>query len=404
MLEHGLAAYACCDIWGQCGTTSEFCTISQSPTGAPGTAAVGTNGCISNCGTDIVESGPPSEFMKVAYFEAYDSSRPCLSSSVSSIADSGYTHVHLAFAAITPDFQVNITGISDQFNSFISLTGFKQILSFSRWAFSTDPSTYDIFRQAVTSANCSTLISNIVAFVQQYGLDRVDFDWEYPGEPDIPGIPLGSPNDGLNYFLFLNDLQISLQAKVPGTTVSIAAPASYWYFQYFPISAITLVMDYIIFMTYDLHGQWDYGNAFSDPSYPLGNCLHSDVNLTETINALSMITKAGVPSNMVVVGVTSYGCLFQMTTAGCYTELCTFTGPSSGAYPGPCTDTAGYLANAEINYINATLGSTISYIDLNSYSNILVYDDMQWVGYMDDNIKAVQTNLYEGLNFSGTTN
>lgn len=60
-------------------------------------------------------------------------------------------------------------------------------------------------------------------------------------------------------------------------------------------------------MTYDLHGQWDYGNANAQPGCSAGNCLRSDVNLTETINSLSMITKAGVPSSQVVVGVTSYG-------------------------------------------------------------------------------------------------
>lgn len=60
---------ACCDIWGECGTTAEFCTISNSTTGAPGTAAKGTNGCISNCGTDIITGDIPSETYKVAYFE-----------------------------------------------------------------------------------------------------------------------------------------------------------------------------------------------------------------------------------------------------------------------------------------------------------------------------------------------
>ncbi|KAL5346705.1 hypothetical protein ACLOAV_008412 [Pseudogymnoascus australis] len=46
------ALNACCNIWGQCGTTDEFCTASKGPAGAPGTAAMGTNGCISNCDTD----------------------------------------------------------------------------------------------------------------------------------------------------------------------------------------------------------------------------------------------------------------------------------------------------------------------------------------------------------------
>jgi chitinase len=46
--------------------------------------------------------------------------------------------------------------------------------------------------------------------------------------------------------------------------ISIAAPASYWYLKGFPIANISDVVDYIVYMTYDLHGQWDYGNASSE--------------------------------------------------------------------------------------------------------------------------------------------
>jgi len=46
-----------------------------------------------------------------------------------------------------------------------------------------------------------------------------------------------------------------LKGLLPDQTVSIAAPASYWYLQNFPIQEIAEVIDYIIFMTYDLHGQ-----------------------------------------------------------------------------------------------------------------------------------------------------
>jgi len=46
-----------------------------------------------------------------------------------------------------------------------------------------------------------------------------------------------------------------LKGFLPDKTVSIAAPASYWYLKNFPIQEIAEVVDYIIFMTYDLHGQ-----------------------------------------------------------------------------------------------------------------------------------------------------
>lgn len=70
---------ACCNIWGQCGITQDFCIPSPADTGAPGTARPGSNGCIASCGMDIVSNGsPPASFMRVGYFEAWNLDRPCL--------------------------------------------------------------------------------------------------------------------------------------------------------------------------------------------------------------------------------------------------------------------------------------------------------------------------------------
>jgi chitinase len=172
--------------------------------------------------------------------------------------------------------------------------------------------------------------------------------------------------------------------------------------------------DYIVYMTYDLHGQWDYANEHAIDGCPAGNCLRSQTNITETILALSMITKAGVPTSKLAVGVTSYGRSFQMTTPGCSGPMCTYTGGESGAYPGPCTGTAGYIANAEINAILDGTGtwkdstgalqritSYESYFDEDSQSNIAVYEDTQWVGYMDDDVKADRQVLYKELQMGG---
>jgi chitinase len=164
---------------------------------------------------------------------------------------------------------------------------------------------------------------------------------------------------------------------------------------------MSVILDYVVYLTYDLHGQWDYGNQWSDPSCLGGNCLRSHINLTETVNALSMITKAGVPSAKVVAGVTSYGRAFQMTTPGCVDAWCTYTGPVSGATPGQCTGTAGYLANAEI-YDIINNGGTFTYND-DSFSNILVYNSTQWVAYMNENNKGLRTSLFQSYHLGGTT-
>lgn len=390
---------ACCDKWGQCGITSEFCTQVNSTTNAPGTSANGTNGCISNCGTQIAQSGAPGEYFTIGYFEGFDLERTCLRPLITEIDASPYTHIHMSFATLNADFSFNVSSIEAQMNDFTSLTNVKRVVSVGGWAFSTDPSTYDIFREAVsTDANRATLVTNTLNFLEQYNLDGIDWDWEYPGEPDIPGIPADSTDSPLNLFLFLWQLYQSMPA---GKTVSTTAPSSYWYMKQYPIAAISQVVDYIVMMTYDMHGQWDWNNTETEDGCPTGGCLRSHVNLTETLSAMSMITKAGVPSNMVALGVASYARSFQMSEPGCYGPDCFFTGPDSGAIPGVCTNTAGYISNVELDDI-ANSRQVYTYIDADSNSNIMVWNDTQWAAFMDDSIKDTRKGLYEQMNFLGT--
>ena len=163
-----------------------------------------------------------------------------------------------------------------------------------------------------------------------------------------------------------------------------------------------MFVDYIIYMTYDLHGQWDHGNPWTSPGCPTGKCLRSHINLTETFNALTLITKAGAPSNKVVVGVTSYGRSFRMSEAGCTSPMCTFTGSAavSNAAPGMCTDMAGYIANAEILDIIAR-GNVLT--EMGNLDQIIVYDDYEWVAFMSDDQKAAREIIYTLYNFAGSS-
>jgi GH18 family chitinase len=394
---------ACCDVWGQCGTTAEFCT--DTSTGAPGSAKPNTNGCISNCGTTIVRSDKPAEFRSIGYYEGFSFNRECLYQDVSQIDTDKYTHLHFGFGDISHDYQVSVGGDLRQqwqFEQFKYIRGVKRILSFGGWAFSTEPATYTILREGTKAANRLQLAKNIAQFAHDNYLDGVDIDWEYPAAPDIPGIPAGDKEEGDNYLAFL----VILKNLLKGKSLSIAAPASFWYLKGFPIEKISKVVDYIVFMTYDLHGQWDAGNAHSIPGCPSGQCLRSQVNLTETINSLVMVTKAGVPSNKVIVGVTSYGRSFKMAQPGCYDANCLYTGSRlhSDAMKGNCTATAGYIANAEIvNIINEQPHRvTQKFHDKSSDSDILVYDDTEWVGYMTPELRSKRVNIYKNLNMGGS--
>jgi GH18 family chitinase len=57
--------------------------------------------------------------------------------------------------------------------------------------------------------------------------------------------------------------------------ISVAARASYGYLKAFPIDKIAEVVDHIVYMTYDLHGQWDYGNTNPYDQRESGKCIRS---------------------------------------------------------------------------------------------------------------------------------
>ena len=256
----------------------------------------------------------------------------------------------------------------------LNLDNVQRIITVGGRDFSTDVSTYDIFRSAVSDkTNRATFIANTIEFLTTYDLDGIDWDWEYPAEPDIVGITADSTDDGINFYLFLLELQMEMTISTPYKTISTTCSSSYWYLKGFPIMAISEVVNYIVMITYDLHGQWDWNNTNADPGCLDGGCLRSHVKLTETASALSMITKAGVSSNQIAIGVASYARSFQMSEAGCYGPNCTSTGPDSGTVEGPCTDTAGYISNAELAGI-AKEEDVYTYVDITSNSNIMVWN------------------------------
>ncbi|KAJ2867413.1 hypothetical protein GGH94_000860 [Coemansia aciculifera] len=94
-------------------------------------------------------------------------------------------------------------GEMSKWREFVKLQGVKKIASFGGWAFSNELGTYAIFTDAVTDANRNLFAEKIVSFVASNNLDGVDFDWEYPGATDIPGVGGRGPNDGKNYLNFL---------------------------------------------------------------------------------------------------------------------------------------------------------------------------------------------------------
>lgn len=169
---------ACCTVWGQCGTTPEFCTVDPGITGNPGSAAPGANSCISNCGTNVTNNeGQPLFDISIAYYESWNYDRNCLNMRADSVDTTKYTHLHWGFATVSETFEVSINDTYNQWSRFKALD-IHRVISLGGWGFSTSSTTYDILRKAMEPANVTKFVDSIVSFLEDNDLDGVDIDWE----------------------------------------------------------------------------------------------------------------------------------------------------------------------------------------------------------------------------------
>ena len=130
-------------------------------------------------------------------------------------ADKSLTIVHFAFLGLTADFNVNIPeSVKDQFEQFEKEKfPFKKVVSFGGWAESTEPGTFQRYKDAVKPENRNKFANNVLTFLNSHSLDGVDFDWEYPGAPDIPGVPNGGEQEAQNYLRFLTVMKGLVNGK-----------------------------------------------------------------------------------------------------------------------------------------------------------------------------------------------
>jgi hypothetical protein len=72
--------------------------------------------------------------------------------------------------------------------------------------------------------------------------------------------------------------------------------------------------------------------------------------------------------------------------------------------PGICTGTPGVLANAEIEEIIMEGEFDEWYYDSESDSNILVYNETQWVAFLGKGTMRRRVEYYKSLGFAGFAN
>lgn len=135
------------------------------------------------------------------------------------------------------------------YNRFTALKnkrpGLQTWISIGGWSF-TDPGPTRTAFSDMTSSSASrqNFINGLRDFMQSYGFDGVDLDWEYPQADDRGGVT----RDKENYVSLVKELRAAFG---PAYGISMTLPTSYWYLQHFDLIGIQDNVDWFNLMSYD---------------------------------------------------------------------------------------------------------------------------------------------------------
>ncbi|KAJ7814345.1 glycoside hydrolase family 18 protein [Mycena olivaceomarginata] len=244
--------------------------------------------------------------------------------SLSQVSWNKYSQLNYAFAETTGDVRVvSLNGSSPevlpQFVSIAHANGVKAKVSVGGWTGSRFWSS-----NVATPQNRTLFVKTLVDLVAQYGLDGLDFDWEYPGASGIGCNTNDTVNDTANFLAFIQELR----ADPIGSKLILSAATSITPFidsdgNPSDVSGFSEVLDYIAIMVYDLNGPW---SSAVEANAPLNDsCAPSAYQNGSAISAVHAWNAAGMPMDQIVLGVASYGHSFRVSESDAFTDGCSQT-------------------------------------------------------------------------------
>ncbi|MGN9806021.1 glycosyl hydrolase family 18 protein [Micromonospora sp. L32] len=208
----------------------------------------------------------PNNFKSVGYM-------PSWAGNVNTVQYSKLTHINYAFVLPNNDGSLRPVENPSKLSSLVSLghaNNVKVSIAIGGWNDGND-SAFEAL--AANSGTRNAFVSNVISFVNQYNLDGVDVDWEYPD-------PGASAN---NYSLLMQQLSSALHSR--GKLLTAAVVAEGYYVDGVP-TAVFGYVDWLNIMAYD------------------GGSPHANYNWS--ISSMNLWKSRGLPASKAVLGVPFY--------------------------------------------------------------------------------------------------
>ena len=198
------------------------------------------------------------------------------------------THINYAFGHVTNSFDGVRIDNPERLKAMVALKEVKPelkvLLSVGGWG------SGRFSEMAATDANRKAFAKDCLRVVEEFGLDGIDIDWEYPTS-DAAGISASS-EDTDNFTLLMKELRKALPAGKLLTMASVATA------EYVNFKEVVEYLDFVNIMTYDM------ASAPKHHSGMYRSKMSPGITCEEGIMAHF---EAGVPMEKLVFGMPFYG-------------------------------------------------------------------------------------------------
>ena len=274
--------------------------------------------------------------------------------------------------------------------------GLQTLISVGGWTWSGNFSD-----AALTPASRALFAASCADFMEAYGFDGIDIDWEYPGGGGLAS-NTSRPEDTENFTLLLQALRSELDARGAAKgrhyALTIAAPAGAGKIANIQVEQIHPLLDFINVMTYDFNGNFSPVSNFNAPLYASSGDPTS-VPGANTDAALQTYLARGVPPDKLVMGIPFYGRAVTGAANSNGGLFQSFTGTPMGTWDTGSTGATGMFDYADLaahylgqpgieSYRDAEAGVPWLYAPASGL--FISYDDPTSLGLKRDYVDAHQ--------------
>ena len=271
---------------------------------------------LQSCGNAPKQTQTPSEKVVIAYVTSWSEVMP---------NPNLVTHINYAFGHVNDSFNGVRINNEERFKQIVALKEkaphLKVLLSIGGWG------SGRFSEMAGDEQNRLSFAKDCQRVVQEYSLDGIDLDWEYPTS-SAAGIS-SSPDDTDNFTLLMRDIRQAIGKDKLLTMASVASA------RYVNFRDILNVIDFVNIMSYDM------ANAPRHHSTLYRASISGRLTCDDAVKAH---IDAGVPAERLVLGMPFYGRGGKILSNRDYRDI-----DFNGEYTEVWNDTAKvpYLINKE---------------------------------------------------------